>query len=51
MKKVILILVSTILMAMLAGCKDNLPTATLDEEGTETIITEKTITENIIEEP
>ena len=50
MNKVILILVSIILMFILVGCNGNLPTATLDEEGTETIITERTITENVIEE-
>ena len=45
MKKIILVLVSALLMTMLSGCKEEAPIATLDSEGTENIIVEKTITE------
>lgn len=45
LKKIIVLMVTIITMALACGCTSNAPTATIEPEGIETIITENIITE------
>lgn len=48
MKKSFLIILTALAALLLVGCNDPAPTATIEPEGEETILTEQILTEKVI---